>query len=346
MRENANILISCTVNLGDVVLATAAVALLKEQYPTAGITMLVKDSVAPILEDHPLLKEVLVLPNRPKERSLKKLWQFVKEIRKRRFDMAILLDRKLRPALLAWLAGIPVRVGADRLFDNKPSSIRHLYTDVVKVPDDFLKTHQAELFQSVIRGYFHCEGSARPSIGKLSEAHRERAQALLPARREGAFRIALCVKGTYYLKDWPQENWGELLAQLDAMIDADYVIVGAPADAAYAEQIADKAKRPLKNLCGQTNLKELAALIEAVDLFITIDTGAMHIAATQPTPVIGLFRCVSANRWRPCSDSGDVLTIRLPECPAVTTPEDCPMQYCVDQIAVESVVERVLARLR
>lgn len=346
MRENANILISCTVNLGDVVLATAAVALLKQQYPKASITMLVKDSVAPILEDHPLLKEVLVLPNRPKERSLKKLWQFVGEIRRRRFDMAILLDRKLRPALLTWLAGIPVRVGADRLFDNKPSAIRHLYTDVVQVPNDFLNTHQAELFQSVIRGYFQCEGSAKPSIGNLSEVQRERAQALLPERRDGALRIALCVKGTYYLKDWPQEKWLELIARIDSTIDADYVIVGAPADAAYAAQIADKAKRPLKNLCGQTNLKELAAVIEAVDLFITIDTGAMHIAATRPTPVIGLFRCVSAKRWRPCSDAGDVLTVRLPECPAVTTPEECPMKYCVDRITVESMVERVLARLR
>ena len=344
-KPTQKVLVHCLVNLGDVVLATSAIALLKQHFPQMRISMLVKPSVAEVLQGHPLLEEVIPLVYQPKERSWRQMLRFIKEIQNRKFDLSISLDRKLRPSILTLLAGIPVRVGPDRLFDNKSSQIRRLWSHAVHTSDDFLNTHQSELFQDVIRGGFKVQGSAKPVIGTITNSHRETAKSLLASLPPGNKRVALCVKGTYYLKNWPQESFVALIDRLSSQTGVNCLLVGAPEDKDYAQQIADAAKGPVLNLCGETSLLEFAALCRQIDLLITIDTGGMHIAATTGVPIIGIFRCVSAKRWAPLCKKSYVAQHKLPECPAVITPEDCPMHYCVQDILVEelaTVAERFL----
>ena len=340
------VLVHCLVNLGDVVLATSAIALLKQHDPQMRISMLVKPSVAEVLQGHPLLEEVIPLVYQPKERSWRQMLRFVKELQGRKFDLSISLDRKLRPSILTLLAGIPVRIGPDRLFDNKPSQIRKLWSHAVHTSDDFLNTHQAELFQDVIRGAFKVQGSAKPVLGALTPKHREAAKALLASLPQGHKRVALCVKGTYYLKNWPQESFVALLNCLSSQGGISCVLVGAPEDKEYAQQIADAAQEPPLNLCGATSLLEFAALCRQIDLLITIDTGGMHIAATTGVPIVGIFRCVSAKRWAPLCKKSYVAQHKLAECPEVDTPEKCPMQYCVKDISVAEVAEAALRFLK
>lgn len=336
-KSAQKVLVHCLVNLGDVVLATSAIALLKQHFPQMRISMLVKPSVAEVLQGHPLLKEVIPLVYQPKERSWKQMLRFVKEIKSRNFDLSISLDRKLRPSILTLLAGIPVRIGPDRLFDNKPSQIRRLWSYAVHTSDDFLNTHQSELFQDVIRGAFKLQGSAKPVIGAITSKHREKAKVLLDSLPQGNKRVVLCVKGTYYLKNWPQESFVALIDRLASQEKVSCLLVGAPEDKEYAQQIADAAQAPVLNLCGETSLLEFAALCRQIDLLITIDTGGMHIAATTGVPIIGIFRCVSAKRWAPLCKKAYVMEHRLQACPQVSMPEQCPMKYCVENISVEEV---------
>ncbi|WP_018702941.1 glycosyltransferase family 9 protein [Anaeromusa acidaminophila] len=331
------VLVHSLVNLGDVVLATSAIALLKQHFPQMRISMLVKPSVAEVLQGHPLLEEVIPLVYQPKERSWRQMLRFVKELQSRKFDLSISLDRKLRPSILTLLAGIPVRIGPDRLFDNKPSQMRRLWSHAVHTSDDFLNTHQSELFQDVIRGAFKVQGSAKPVIGAITSKHREKARALLDSLPQGNKRVALCVKGTYYLKNWPQDYFVDLIDLLASQGGISCLLVGAPEDKEYAQQIADASQAPVLNLCGETSLLEFAALCRQIDLLITIDTGGMHIAATTGVPIIGIFRCVSAKRWAPLCKKKYVIEHNLLECPSVSTPEQCPMKYCVEKIGIEEV---------
>ena len=340
------VLVHCLVNLGDVVLATSAISLLKQHFPQMRISMLVKPSVAEVLQGHPLLEEVIPLVYQPKERSWRQMLRFVKELQSRHFDLSISLDRKLRPSILTLLAGIPLRVGPDRLFDNKPSQIRRLWSHAVHTSDDFLNTHQSELFQDVIRGGFKVQGSAKPVIGAITSAHREKAKALLASLPPGNKRVALCVKGTYYLKNWPQESFVALIDRLSSQTGVSCLLVGAPEDKDYAQQIADVAQGPVLNLCGATSLLEFAALCRQIDLLITIDTGGMHIAATTGVPIIGVFRCVSAKRWAPLCKKSYVVQHKLAECPSVDTPEKCPRHYCVAHIQVSQVAELAQSLLK
>lgn len=342
MREYKNILVHCLVNMGDVVLATGAIALLKEVCPEAKITVMVKPAMAELMLNNPVVDDIFIFKYKEKKKSLLGMWHFVKEIRKRHFDLSISLDRKLRPAILTYLAGIPVRLGADRLFDNKKSWLTVLYTHTVHTPDDFLRTHQSELFQSVIRGFFGKNGVKLPAIANITEQHKNRAKELFASLIPSRKRIALCVKGTYYLKNWPLEKFAQLIHLLNERYQANFFIVGAPEDREYAENLIALSNISVKNWCGQTSLLELAAVLDQSDLFITIDTGGMHIAATTNVPIIGLFRCVSTRRWMPLSSKGYYVEKRLKECPTVKSPEECPMKYCVEDIEVEEVYQAVI----
>ena len=133
MKQYNNILVNALVNLGDVVLTTSAIALLKKAYPNAKVTMLCKSVVRQAVENNPVIDEVMVFDYKAKRNSLGKMLDMVKEIKRHNFDLSISFDRKLRPAILCFLAGIPTRVGADRIFDDKPSKVTWLYTDTIKI---------------------------------------------------------------------------------------------------------------------------------------------------------------------------------------------------------------------
>lgn len=330
MQEAKNILLTCTVNLGDVVLATSAATLIKRNWPKCRITFLVKRGISEVLERHPDIDEVIVLDNKAKSRSLRKMWQFVNEIRRRRFDVSIALDRKLRPALLTYLAGVPRRIGADKVFDRQPKNrILWLYNEIVKTPDDFLHTHQAEIFQSIVREAFGFSGQIRPYLALPQPETMQKAQALLKEMPQGKKLIAICIRGTYFRRNWPLKKFAELIERLSLKYDAAFVLVGAPDDAADAGAVCrlTQAKATVLDLCGKTTLAELSGVLRSVDLFITIDTGSMHIAAALDVPTVGIFRCATKWRWAPFSGRAEVVTGDT-VCNLTDRPEACPVAPC------------------
>lgn len=342
MRQFKNILVHSLVNIGDVLLSTSAVALLKQICPEAKITMMVKQSAAELVINNPVIDDVIIFKYKEKQKSWSSVWHQMQEIRSHKFDLSISFDRKLRPALICFFAGIPVRVGPDRAFDNKPSWITTLFTDVIHTPDDFMHTHQAQIFQSIVRGFFRSDGTALPVIGRITETHRHKARHLTQQLPPAKKKIALCIKGTYHLKNWPTEKFVALIRKLATHYDAAFFIVGAPEDHAYAQTVINQSDIPVLNFCGQTSLLEYAALMEISDLLITIDTGGMHIAATTAVPIVGIFRCVSEKRWYPSCSAATAVSIRKTECPPMKSPENCPMHYCVEEISVEEVFEAAM----
>lgn len=324
MKTYKNILVNALVNLGDVVLTTSAIALLKKAYPEAKITMLVKPVVREAVENNPVIDEVIVFRYKAKENSLGKMWEMVKDLKRRHFDLAISFDRKLRPALLCWLAGIPTRVGPSKVFDDKPSKVTWLYTDVVEIRHDLENTLQAETYQAIVRGFTGQTEHAEPVFARITPENERTAQELLQRLPQAEKKIALCVKGTFPLKTWPKEYFAEVVKQLAARYDAAFFVVGAPNDRDYADEVIQGMEPVVLNFCGETSLTDLAALIGAADLLVTVDTGATHIAATTGVPMVTMYGCTSPNRWHPINKQARVLTTDEQCCPCNVKVEECP----------------------
>ena len=323
MREYRNILVYAMVNLGDVVLLTSAIALLKKAYPQAHITMLSRPIVREVIEHNPVIDDVILFDYKAKQNSMKQMWSMVQELRRRKFDLAISFDRKLRPALLCLLAGIPVRVGPSRVLDTRPSRVTWLYTHTVPITYDLDETLQAETYQEIIRGFTGDVGHEHPVLPTPTEEQRAKAESFLSSAA-GKRKIGLCVKGTFGLKTWPKEYFAEVVRALNFRYDAAFYVTGAPGDYAYAEDVISTIGLPVENLCGKTNLMELAALYGQLDLLISVDTGGAHIAAVTGVPLVVMFGCTSPRRWHPISDNAVAFTSHEPCCPCSYRETDCP----------------------
>lgn len=323
MREYRNILVYAMVNLGDVVLLTSAIALLKKAYPQARVTMLSRPIVREVIEHNPVIDDVILFDYKSKQNSMRQMWSIVQELRRRKFDLAISFDRKLRPALLCLLAGIPVRIGPSRVLDARPSRVTWLYTHTIPITYDLDDTLQAETYQEIIRGFTGAAGHEHPVLPTPTEAQRTKAESLLSAAA-GKRKIGLCVKGTFGLKTWPKEYFVEIVRALHERYDAAFYVTGAPGDYAYAEEVIAAIGLPVENLCGKTNLMELAAFYAQLDLLISVDTGGAHIAAVTGVPLVVVFGCTSPRRWHPISDNAKAFTSNEPCCPCSYGETDCP----------------------
>lgn len=343
MKEYRNILVYALVNLGDVVLSTSAVALLKKVYPQARITMMVRPVVRQAVENNPVIDDVLIFDYKAKQNSFSRMLSMIKDLRKRQFDLAISFDRKLRPALLCFLAGIPVRVGPDRVFDDKPSRVTWLYTHTIPIAHDLENTLQAETYQEIVRGFSGIQEHAEPVFARIEEKNHRKAEDLLSRLPAADKKIALCIKGTFELKTWPKEYFLHVASGLAGRHSAAFFIVGAPGDREYADELIAEASIPILNFCGETDLVDLAAIFLQTDLFVTVDTGATHIAATTGIPMVTMYGCTSPKRWHPINPHARVLTTEEPCCPCKCAPQECPSSpepKCLWGLEAERVLEQ------
>ncbi len=354
MKQYSNILVNALVNLGDVVLTTSAIVLLRKAYPKAKITMLVKPAVKQAVMNNPVIDHVIVFDYRSKENGWKKTREMVKQLRARKFDLSVSFDRKLRPALLCWLARIPVRVGPDKVFDDNRSKVTWLYTHTVHIPHDLNKTLQRETYQEIVRRFTGIEDHAMPVMANIEERNEKKAQMLLAQLPRAKKYIALCVKGTFGLKTWPKEYFAEVVKKLSERYDAAFLVVGAPGDKSYAQEVigaidaACGKNMGILNSCGATTLPDLAAVISGCDLFVTVDTGATHVAATTGTPMVVMYGCTHPDRWHPASHRARVLTSNEPCCPCTCREEECPSRPkpdCLWHVTPEMVLKECFALL-
>ena len=306
------ILINQLNNIGDVLLATSAIALVRQAYPDAWITLLTVPRVAPVFAGHPLVDEVLPFAYQSKGSSVADMLHMVGEIKKRKFDLNISLDFRLRPLLIAWLAGIPVRVSGDGLYQYKQRWYRSLFTKLYSVEGQY-REHQTETFLKIVRQFLQLppDAAARPSLPPATPASETKVRTLLGLQNNDKNgirkKILFCVRGTHPEKNWPQEYFSQVIDETVRQYKADCYVIGAPDDAAYAQTVIDKCGNKVENLCGQTEPTDLAALFSCSDLLVTVDTGSAHIAATTSVPIISIFLCTNPVQWRPLSNKATVL---------------------------------------
>ena len=346
MKMYKNILVNALVNLGDVVLVTGAIALIKTKYPTVKVTMLVKAVFADAVRNNPIVDDVIVFDYKAKENSISKMKMMIEKIKSRNFDLSISFDRKLRPAILTYLAGIPIRVGPSKVFDNNNSKVTWLYTDVVDIDHDLNKTLQAETYQIIVRKFFGIEGHERPIFARITPESEARADELLRRLPNSKLKIALCIRGTFPLKTWAKENFVEVVKYLSQNYDAAFYIVGAPNDVDYAQKviadIASASSVRVENFCGETSLVDLAAIFKRTDLFVTVDTGTAHVAATTGVKMVTIYGCTSPDRWHPITDTAIVLTSREICCPCTIKVKACPTYpkpKCLYNVTPEMVID-------
>ena len=276
--------------IGDVVWHLPFIRAIAAAEPTGAITFLTLPSThaKELLQGEPCVAEVIYFGHGGSElqRGLH-LARLAALLRRSRFRTVWILDRTIRPALAAALAGIPQRIGPgdgmQRWFTTNPGidprHFRELVTDWMRT---FLESMQVPV------------ASTEPNL-KLPDA----LLAAVLERYRAAPRpwVVLALGGSHPTKDWPAPHWAAFVDALRRHTAGTVFLIGGPANAARADElIARSAGAAATNGCDLA-IAEAAALLRHADLFVGPDSGPMNLAAAGGTPAFALFGSTPVLRY-------------------------------------------------
>jgi lipopolysaccharide heptosyltransferase II len=299
--------------IGDLLMSLGAIRAVRERAPGAHIELVVGSWNEPLARLIPGVDriETLDAPWLARSASYNGVGALISAAlgwRRRRVDLAINFEGDIRSNLLLWLSGAPRRVGFG-MAGGGP-----LLTDCV--PYD---TH-AHVAVNSLRLVDRALGSAADAPTAVSPrldvpaAARERAAALL--RLEGAAGpiIGIHASGGRQIKQWDPGRFAEVAARLAQSHAARIVLTGSTADRPDVDRLkaALPAGIPASDLAGDIDLVTLAGVLERLTVFVTADTGPMHLAAAVGTPIVGIFGPSDPMRWGPLDPSARIVRIDLP----------------------------------
>lgn len=270
--------------VGDAVLITPTLAILKKHYPDSHITALVTPWVEPLLAHNPELDEVVVYDPKGKHRSWVARLGFVKSLRKAGFDMAILFPNSFHAALIAYLARIPMRVGYNT--DGRGWLLTHR----IPLSKEAGLKHQVGYYLDIIRAL----GIAEKPQGlclKLSPADNKFAEELLATRgiHPSEFLVAMHPGAVKPEKRWSAERFADVASGLITRYGAYIILLGSPVEQDLLQHISNQISSPQVLIPQTDNLMQVAAIIGRSQMFIGNDSGLMHIAAALRVPTVAIF---------------------------------------------------------
>jgi len=336
-KRAENILIRGVNWIGDAVITLPAIRAIRRAFPGARISLLVRPWVYEIFRRNPYIDEIILY-----DTGRLKL---VKELRKRRFDMAILLQNAFDAALITWLAGIPERIGYKRDMRGP------LLTHAVPVEKSTEKRHQVYYYLDLLSSIGIKAEDEQPYLHLLYE-EREHARGIL----KEAFGddnespvIGINPGATYGpAKRWPAGRFAELASRIIKEFNARIVIFGDESELSIADEIVQKIKSrtpdsesQILDMSGKTDLRELASLISACDVFVTNDTGPMHIASALLVPTVAIFGSTDHRATAPFGEGHRVITKNLTCSPCLK--RECPEGHlrCMTEITVDEVLNAI-----
>jgi predicted lipopolysaccharide heptosyltransferase III len=331
-----NILVIKLRYLGDVLLATPVLRALRERFPQARLTAAVNRGTEDMLKGSPDIDDVLVVERTGPAGQ----WQFIRELRRRRFDCVVDLTDGDRSAVMAFCSGASVRIGLNE--EHRWRGL--LYTQVAAPRAEAV--HRIEHDLEALRPPGIEPEAGRPVLHISREEEAEAAALLDEISGEslsgGSKPLVMLQPGArYWFKAWPAERFVALADRLAQKYSCRVLIGGDPREREPAEMIrAQAASKPVV-LAGQTTVRQYAAILKRCALFVGNDNGPMHMAAALDVPVVALFGPSNPAEWGPRGGRTEVLYKGL-DCRACFHPT-CTRgeESCMKQISVAEVVNRV-----
>ncbi len=298
-KQFGKILVIRTDRIGDVLLSTPVFANLRKSFPNAHLAAMVTPYAKEIVEGNPNIDEVIIYDPKSKHKGWLSSIRFARDLRKKKFDVALVLHPTNRAHIVSFISGIKDRIGYDRKFA-------------------FLLTKRAAHLKQ--KGEKHERDYALDLLKELG-VEPEKSMPFMPIRKESedwalnlmnSFGldpkqekiVAIHAGASCISKRWPVESFANVAQRLINEKKAKVVLVGANTDMELSGRLiklidSDSAV----DLVGKTSVSRLASLLKRCKLFISNDSGPVHIASSVGTPVISIFGRnqpgLGPKRWGP-----------------------------------------------
>lgn len=291
--------------IGDVLLSTPVIKAVRDAYPESYIAFMVRPYAREIVEGNPYLDEVIVYDKSGEHKGVAGNFRFIQELRDRKFDVAIALHPTVRTHALLKLSGIPERIGYDRkghlLLTRRIPHTKHLGMK-----------HEIDYALDMLR-YIGLEPKDRSVYMPISPSSETRVAEML---RQGGIKdsdliVVINPGASCASKRWRVENFARVANDLAEKYGARIIVISGSADKQFADALAYSVKGGALNLAGKTSVGDLASVLKRCRLFISNDSGPVHIGCAVGAPVIVIFgrgdRGLSPKRWGPSGERGVVL---------------------------------------
>ncbi len=294
--------------IGDAVMTMPALRALRKRYHESTISLLVKPAVAPLFEQDPSIDEILLYDNMFD--GISGRIRLARLLKRRHFTKAILFQNAFDAALIAFLAGIPERIGYRR------DARGFLLTQPIPFRNDDRIVHHVYYYLNLLKAS-GTAGDYSPPWIYLSLGERLDARGKLSGLRKPVLGIN---PGAAYgsAKRWLPERFAEVAQRFTNDTKGSIVLFGGAGEEGIGAEIARciggrfTAPHCFLNLSGKTSIRELAALIAESDLFLTNDSGPLHIAYAVGTPLVALFGSTDPRLTGPVGEGNVVISAALP----------------------------------
>jgi heptosyltransferase-2 len=336
------ILVRATNWVGDAVMSIPALQALRERFPSAYIAILARPWVASLYGREPFCDELIAYEAPKGWRGLSEKREIASRLRRRKFDCAVLFQNAFEAAALARGANIPVRVGYAR--DGRSLLLTH----AVPVPrKGETPRHQRFYYLELLKraGLIHRYPVDQPIVLHGSRAAAESGRKLLSNAGLVGPVIGISPGAAYGgAKRWLPERFAEAAVHLARDRSATVIVFGSREEQDIAEIVrTNVAERDVKcvNFAGSTSLADFIDMAAACDLFLTNDSGPMHVSSALGAPTIAIFGATDEEATGPTG-----LHTRIVREPVECSPcllRECPIDHrCMTRVTADRVVEAAI----
>jgi heptosyltransferase-2 len=251
----------------------------------------------------------------------------------KQFDIALILHpNSVRSAVLSFMAGIPERIGAN-LTGRGP----FLTTKI----EQRAGIHEIQRYLDIVSSIVDIDHDGELEFWGIDEDDEAFVERILADHSGPVVGINPCT--TWPSKRWSLEGFAAVADTLARQFGALVLLTGGPNDVSLGNEIMGRVSAGPVNLIGRTTLWQLGALIRRCDLYITCDSGPMHISAAVDTPTVAIFGPTDPIRHGPNGTRHTVVKRDMRCSPCYE--RKCKSHDCMRAIRVEDVIEAAARRL-
>ena len=325
--------------LGDIATVLPALDSLKQSYPQAHISWLVRKEFAVFLEGNPQIDEIIIFDRRllagfwRSWEALKALSSFLSKLRKSRFDVVIDFQGLFRTGFFSIVTGAKKRIGMSTAREFAGLFYNH------KVKPDSHNPHVLEYYfrlieaagaKRVLKDSYICVDQANEvwweKYAAQNSINIDNYAVLVP----GASRPDKC---------WPPKNFAETAGLFRQKYGLDIVVVGSKAEAVLAEEISKSCSFAICDLAGKTDLNKLKAVLKSAKIVLSNDTGPAHMAFMAGVKTFIIFGSTNPKRvgpfgkkdWSVCVDHEG----------RGSEVESCDPKHTIENVTVDMVMEKI-----
>ena len=334
----SRVVVRATNWLGDAVMSLPAIRAIRTIFPEAHLALLARPSVGDIYARERAVDEVIAYT----AKTFSEKRAFAERLRAMRFDAAILLPNSFDSALTMWMAGIPERIGYRR------DARGPLLTRAISVPEPGdIPRHERFYYLELLRraGMMERFPATVPIELDGIQVAREEGRAKLAALGITQPIIGVSPGAAYgNAKRWLPERFAEAALRIAHERGAVTVVFGSAAERDLCAQVAGGIPGA-RNLAGETTLREFLDLVSACTLFLTNDSGSMHVAGALAVPVVAVFGATDDTTTGPTGRNARVVREHAECSPCLL--RDCPIDHrCMTHVTAAQVSDAALQVLR